>query len=258
MSMDGCIEDLRFIEFDGFRLASTIHRPAIATSSAVLMLHGFTGNRIEVNRLYVDIARRLCSEGMAVLRLDYRGHGESSLPFEEFKIGYALEDGGKALEVLQKLFNPVRIGVVGFSLGGYVAIHLASRYRGAISSLALLAPGIKMDELATELARKLSLEGDFYIVRALKIRREGIESMIRSPSAMIYADTVDIPVLIIHAKNDSAVPYIHSIEFYEKIRSQKKRIVILDEGGHTFELHHIRDRVIEEVVAWFRETLLYT
>lgn len=258
MAMDGCIEDLRFIEFDRFRLASTVHRPAVATSSAVLMLHGFTGNRIEVNRLYVDIARRLCSTGIAVLRLDYRGHGESSLSFEEFKIGYALEDGEKALEVLQKLFNPVRIGVIGFSLGGYVAIYLASRHRGTISSLALLAPGIKMDELATELAGRLTLEGDFYIVRALKIRREGIESMIRSPSAMIYTDTVDMPVLIIHAKNDLAVPYIHSIEFYEKIRSQKKRILILDEGGHTFELPYVRDRVMEEIVAWFKETLLHT
>jgi len=58
----------------------------------VIMFHGFTGTHIESGRLYVDIARELCGSGLATVRFDYRNHGDSSGPFEDFSIDNAVED----------------------------------------------------------------------------------------------------------------------------------------------------------------------
>lgn len=249
-----CTEDLQFIEFNGFRLASSIHKPGSNAYPAVLMLHGFTGNRIEAHRLFVDIARRLCSEGIAVLRFDYRGHGESSLSFEEFKLSYAIEDAEKALEKLKRLFNPIAIGLVGLSLGGYVATYLAAHHR-EVSSLVLLAPAIKLDELSKNTLLLVKREDDYIVLGPHRLKMEGVESL-ATANAMRFAEQISSPTLIIHAKNDSVVPYQHSVEFYQKLKSNTKSLLILDEGGHVFDVFHIRARVIEEVVNWFINTLI--
>ncbi|HIE24547.1 MAG TPA: alpha/beta fold hydrolase [Anaerolineales bacterium] len=43
---------------------------------AVLICHGFAGNRVESHFIFVKVARRLANAGFFVLRFDFRGFGE--------------------------------------------------------------------------------------------------------------------------------------------------------------------------------------
>jgi len=219
----------------------------------VVMLHGFTGSRIEAWRLFVDLARAICGVGISVLRFDFRGHGDSPLPFEEFRLEYALEDAENAVRYVESVLRPRRLGLIGLSMGGHVAVKTAHRLGDKVSSLVLLAPGIDLGKLVEVAINIVPRVGDFYIFGPLRLRREGVESLAKS-NAMDLAEEIKAPTLIIHAKNDEVVPYAQSAEFYNRLRAEKK-LVLLEEGGHVFATPASRLRVLEEVTEWIKRTL---
>jgi len=207
--------------------------------------------------LFVDIARALCSDGKAVLRFDFRCHGDSPLPFEEFKLDYALEDAENAIRYVENVFKPSKIGILGLSMGGHIAVKTAYRFRDKISSLILLAPAIDIGKLVEQAIAKLPKINEyfvFYIFGAYRLKKEGVESIVKS-NAMDLAENITSPTLLIHAKNDEVVPHTQSIEFYNRLRIEKKKLVLLDEGGHVFSTITSKSRVIQEIVEWSRETL---
>ena len=48
-----------------------------------LLCHGFTGNKIDFNRLLVQAARALAQSGLNALRFDFMGSGDSSGDFNQ-------------------------------------------------------------------------------------------------------------------------------------------------------------------------------
>ncbi len=46
----------------------------------------------------------------------------------------------------------------------------------------------------------------------------------------------DALILIIHSKDDSVVPYTQSVEFHNRVKCEKK-LVLLEEGGHVFNTY---------------------
>jgi len=248
-----CVERPVTFLSGGYELFGVVHIPSVGFSSSVVMLHGFTGSKVEAWRLFVDLARALCGAGVSVLRFDFRGHGDSPLPFEEFRLEYALEDAESAVRYVEAVLRPRRVGLLGLSMGGHVAVKTAHRLGDRVSSLVLLAPAIDFGRLIEEAIERVPRVGDFYVFGPLRLRREGVESIVRS-NAMDLAEEIRAPTLIIHAKNDEAVPYTQSVEFYSRLRSEKK-LVLLEEGGHIFATPASRLRVLEEVTEWIRRTL---
>ncbi len=94
---------------------------------AVLMLHGFGSVRDEVGNMYRTEARALALRGYASLRIDFAGSGDNKQPFTANTYTGMLADSKAALDWLigRKNTRDTRIGVLGFSLGGKLAIDLA-------------------------------------------------------------------------------------------------------------------------------------
>lgn len=79
---------------------------------------------------------------------------------------------------------------------------------------------------------------------------------IAKSNAMDLAEAISTPMLIIHAKNDSVVPYTQSEAFFNKLKSTDKRLVLLDEGEHVFVTYRARTKVIEELIDWFKSRMV--
>mgnify|MGYP005646248221 CR=1 FL=1 len=252
-----CSEMASSVPVRGARLPATLHRPSgIQEPPVVVMIHGFTGNRIENSRLFVEISRSLCAAGVASLRFDLRGHGEGPGGFEDFDIEQAIRDAEEVVRWVLRhpSFKTSALGLLGLSMGGYIAIEVASRKPRELRALALLSPAIDFTELRERHRGGVVVEGGYAYLGPQRMKLENLEKLL-SRSAMGRARSIDVPTLIVHAVDDDVVPSEQSRRFFQGLRTRDKKLVLLEEGGHVFTTYSSRRRVIEEVTAWFREKL---
>lgn len=245
-----CKEYPLLIPAGDYRLSGFVHKPP-GFPPIVVFFHGFTGHKIENGRLYVELARALCEKGIGSLRFDFRGHGESPLPFEEFRLDYAFEDAERVIEYVRKKlsgdFDVSRLGILGLSMGGAVAINIAAKDQG-IKAVALLSPAINFKETSVKMAIERQRDPEFFYWGPFRLKMKCLESF--NIDLTKKAERISAPTLIIHAVDDETVPFKQSEFFFERLQC-KKRFVKIDKGGHVFYTYESRTRVIKEVVEWF-------
>jgi alpha/beta superfamily hydrolase len=114
---------------EGEAVLGVLHIPERVPAPGLIMCHGFTGHKAETHRLFVDAARDFCEHGLAALRFDFRGLGDSAGEFREMTVSREITDARAAFDFLasRSEVNPGRLGVLGLSLGGCVAACLAGR-----------------------------------------------------------------------------------------------------------------------------------
>lgn len=121
-------------------VVGTLHLPpSEGPMPAVLMLHGFASSRDEVGNMYKNLAAALAERGIASLRIDFRGWGESAGSMEDSTVDGQVEDAAAAYQYLSSLpsIDSQRIGLLGFSLGGGVAVISAGQHPDWFKSLGL-------------------------------------------------------------------------------------------------------------------------
>jgi uncharacterized protein len=114
----------------GGALALVLHTPdGGAPVPCVLACHGLTASKD--GEKYQLLGDALPAAGLALARFDFRGCGESSGLEAETTIATRIEDVEAALRFLA--VHPRldgRVGLLGSSLGGFVALHVAARRPG--------------------------------------------------------------------------------------------------------------------------------
>ncbi len=250
-----CVEVPSMINLGDGWIFSIIDRPVDAGKyPVVIMFHGFTGTHIESGRLYVDIARELCGNGMATVRFDYRNHGDSSGPFEDFSIDNALEDAAFMVKYALGLefVNPSRVAFLGLSMGGHITLKTYERMSTVPKALVLLSPAIDFSGLGRVVEQ--GLRGDYVYFGPYRLRLNNVIKLANS-NAMSVAELVNVPILIIHSVDDKAVPYQQSVEFHSKVKHSDKALMLLDKSGHTFDDYEVRVNVINTIVKWLGDKL---
>ena len=238
-----------------------IHRPkapsARRRAPGVVFFHGFTGDRMESHWIFVKCARALAGAGIASLRFDFYGSGESEGEFREVTLQGELSDARAAVEFFrrQKGIDPKRIGLLGLSLGGTVAASLASRLRAR--ALVLWAALAHPSELLTLAQRTTNL-----IPGGQGAREYSAQEI--SPHFLESIDTVaplksiagfKRPTLIIHPEKDEYLPLSHPEDYFQAAGSAIKEKVIIPGADHTFTSVPWEREVITRTVDCFRQYL---
>ncbi|GIV80905.1 MAG: hypothetical protein KatS3mg051_0259 [Anaerolineae bacterium] len=125
-------------------IAAIVNQPAgEGPLPAVLMLHGFASHKDEVGDMYKRLAAALAEQGIASLRLDFRGWGESAGGMENSTVQGMVEDTEVGYNYLTSLdfVDDSRIGVIGFSLGGRIAIVSAAQHPDWYQTMVLWSTG---------------------------------------------------------------------------------------------------------------------
>jgi dienelactone hydrolase len=153
-------------------------RPAAERPPAVVLVHGFSSDRVNSSAL----ARRIAQNGYGVLAIDVRGHGENRNSFIESQSGHGLrEDVKNAVEFLRQsnLVDGSRIVVMGHSMGAGAALDYATHDANLKGSV-MISGGFNLE--GTERPRN-----------TLFIFAENDPGFIKETSALIAAHLAGIP-----------------------------------------------------------------
>ena len=108
-----------------------------AETPLVVLCHGFTGNR-DGDGHFQPLADRLAAAGIATIRVDFAGNGESEEPFTAYTLQSMYDDIESAIGYMKGLYPIGKVGLGGHSMGGRaVSLHLGN---GDIAAAALWSP----------------------------------------------------------------------------------------------------------------------
>lgn len=112
-----------------------------------LLLHGFGGSKDE-GKGFVQLSEELAKSGIASLRMDFAGCGESKASFREYSLKSNMSDTKACLNYALENYNIDldKIGLFGYSMGGAVSVLLTAELDHPYRSMILLAPGVEASE----------------------------------------------------------------------------------------------------------------
>lgn len=147
----------------GITLAGTLTLPEKGNKFPAVVLLTGSGpqNRDEEimgHKPFLVIADYLTRNGIAVLRFDDRGTGQSEGKFQTATGADFAVDAEAALKYLQsrKEVDPQKTGLLGHSEGGTIAFSVAAKKNGAAFIVSLAGAGIKGDSLMLKQAEAIT------------------------------------------------------------------------------------------------------
>lgn len=105
------------------------HAPATSPRRAVLMCPPLGQELIRTHRLYRQLAQALAAQGLAVLRFDYHGTGDSAGESTDVDWQRCVGDAVSAAGELRSRAGVDRVVAFGARLGGSIALAAADRAR---------------------------------------------------------------------------------------------------------------------------------
>jgi pimeloyl-ACP methyl ester carboxylesterase len=178
--------------------------------------------------------------GLSMLRFDYSGTGSSAGRFEDGTLALWLEE---ALAVLDQLTDGEVI-VVGSSMGGWIALHLALLRPDRVRALVGIAA-------APDFTNWGFADGDAAV--ANNIARGFWESG-QQLLLLDHPIGVECPVRLLHGELDRDVPLDVAFRLMRALRSSDVQLNVLKGGGHRLsEPHEIR-AILDTVIALLEPT----
>lgn len=148
----------------------------------LVLLHGFTGSSSNWATHINALAQKY-----QVIAIDLLGHGQTDAPEDPQR--YAIHAASDDIAMLVNQMELKRIDLLGYSMGGRLALYTALRYPEMIERLILesASPGLETDvERAERVQRDEAL--------AIRILRDGIPSFVREwESLPLFATQKRLP-----------------------------------------------------------------
>ncbi|WKA59084.1 alpha/beta fold hydrolase [Planococcus shenhongbingii] len=206
--------------------------------TGVLCIHGFTGGPYEVQP-FADFIEKQTDWIVKVPTLP--GHGEI-LSLRRMKAEHWMMEAELALRELKKEAD--RIIIVGFSMGGLIAMYLALRYK--VDRLVLLSAAAKYisakqlleeikETMADAVKRKLK-DNEFFQQYKYKLTHTPIFSTAEFLKVLKtiepYYQQIKVPVCIVQGRKDGIVPVSSADHIYNSVGSDEKHIIHSESGKH--------------------------
>jgi dienelactone hydrolase len=154
---------------EGRRLYGLLEAPATPARGGVVIVHGWGGCRVGPHRILVETGRELARRGLAVLRFDLGGRGESEGEPTEADLDGMIADARAALGALRQRLGPgVPVGLLGMCSGGNVALAAAALDGDVAGVAAWSAYPFQEQEVGGQEARRTGHFLKVYAAKALR------------------------------------------------------------------------------------------
>jgi dienelactone hydrolase len=220
---------------------------------AIVMPHGGPGARDEWG--FDWLAQFFANRGFAVLQPNFRGsagYGDAWFRengFRSWKVAIGdVNDGGRWL-VKQGIADPAKLGIVGWSYGGYAALQTAVLDPALFKAIVAIAPVTDLETLRGE-ARDYT---NFAIVDAFI----GKGPHISEGSPALNAQRITAPVLMFHGTEDMNVGVGQSRLMAGRLKRAGKAVELVefDKLDHQLDDSDVRARMLAKSDTFLRKAL---
>lgn len=214
---------------------------------AVLLLHGFGSHKNEVGNLYERLAHKLAKKGIASLRIDFSGWGDSQEPMEGSNLDNMLTDAEMSYQYLRSspAINPQNISICGFSLGAYIGFRLAQVKKESVSLIMLSPVGNPSADFKHSLhlssldPASKSEKNEFNLGwRVVSLGKSFFSSLLNN-LPLDKLGRVNVPILAVSAAEDASYQYMKTIK---KISTGDNVIISLNHSDHIFGIKSTHDQ----------------
>ena len=218
----------------------------------VAMYHGFTGNKMEPQFMFVRLSRELEKHGIGSIRFDFSGCGESDGTFETMTASREIDEAKAIFNYMSQLpyADKENLFMLGLSMGGFVS-SIASAEVENVKALVLWAPAGNMEQIAENSIKNSKVKNDekgYADIGGLLLGYEFLED-IKRINVYERAAKFKGDVLIIHGADDGAVPLDASYKYLEEY-GNRAALIIIEGAGHTFQRVDLKDRINAETKSF--------
>ena len=208
------------IENDGRQVPAVITLPkGEGPFPAVVMNHGHGGSKDE-NVGFGGVAAALAEAGIASVRMDFPGCGDSTEPFTKNTLTNMKSDSNASLAYLLANYpiDADKLGIMGYSMGGRLALEIVSEKENPYKAVVLLSAaanpgeesiagilpaGSSIDAAVAAAKEKGSFDYTTRYGQNLSLSAQWFEDMLVDPLAAIKNYTG--PMLVLHGDKDDVV-----------------------------------------------------
>lgn len=220
---------------------------------ALVFVHGLSNNL-----LYWEFLANNLKKGFKVIRIDLRGHGESQLGNDKITMDLYADDLNDLLDEL----NIKKVNLIGFSLGGAVALDFTIKFPKKVSSLVLMSSFARCDSNLADVLNqfKITLNNGFedffdYILpkilcpqvidensqelemlKEMSLQNANVEAYIKATDACLDFDVesrlsqICIPTLVLAGRYDEIVLMNYQKSLHNDIKDSK--LIVFDNVKH--------------------------
>ena len=203
-------------------------------------------------------AQAFASRGYAVFQPNFRGSTNRDGGFR--RAGYGewgrkmqtdISDGMTALAEAG-IVDPDRACIVGASYGGYAALAGVTLQQGLYRCAVAVAPVVDIRRMYRE---DYQASGKRRTTRAALREQLGEPDTWDEVSPQRFADRADAPIMLIHGRDDTVVPYVHSTQMADALKDEGKpyELVTLDGEDHWLSLSETRQTMLNSAVTFVQK-----
>jgi alpha/beta superfamily hydrolase len=220
----------------------------------VCFYHGFTVDKVGMMRLHELFARECVKKGIACVRFDFYGCGESDGDFNEVTVTDEIEQAVAIYNwtCQQDFSDPKNVFPCGHSLGGVIAAVVAAKVqpKGAI----LWSPAMNMYYVASR--RAMTMKGptkNGYDINGLELSRNFLED-VRKLNFQELIKGYSNGVIVIHGSEDEEIP-VAVVDQFKDVYGDSMEAEIILGANHQFSSLKWKQRVYDLSIDFIKRKI---
>ena len=233
-------------------IPATLTLPVSASKDAkvpgVVMLHGTGSNRDEAGMGYALAAPRMAADGIATLRIDFMGNGDSTASYRDYNYTSAVIDAKAAADYLAGLetVDGGNLGVMGWSQGGTDALLAAEAHPDTFQAVVTWSGALELNGASLfagtsfEDAYAQAKKEGFYTMtfdwrEPLELGERWFQEAAETNILKVTAD-IKAPILAINGKDDTTVTPDNAEKIVKAAANADSQLLLVDNCDHTYNV----------------------